>query len=83
MTGAVSGNYWDVLESLKDQGWVSGYPRNVSIVAIIVDSQVHSQGECANCWGTGLRFEPLHRPEHPGEYRGLAHCRKCGHAEEV
>jgi hypothetical protein len=47
---------------------------------VAIDRRVYSAMRCAACRQRGMHFRPMHRGR---EYRAVAVCRRCGHAEEV
>jgi hypothetical protein len=66
--------------ALAALGYSEGPPPGMDPGTVAIDRRVYSAMRCAACRQRGMHFRPMHRGR---EYRAVAVCRRCGHAEEV
>jgi hypothetical protein len=69
-----------ILAALALLGYVEGPPPHLDAGTVAIDRRVYSAMKCSQCRRGRMHFLPMHRGR---EYRAVAACCHCGHAEEV
>jgi hypothetical protein len=70
----------DVLAArLSAIGFEPGPPEHLQRRAQTVDAGVCADAGCDRCESRGLSYHPFHQD---GNYRAVAVCARCGHAQE-
>lgn len=70
----------NLIDQLREQGFVEGPPAHLSAEFLMADLASYSRLHCEACGHKRHNVNPYHRGR---EYRLACVCRKCGHACEM